>query len=84
MTEIISSPSGLVAFTTWLRSLGRDAVTGWRWRQRGWIQPINIAGRLYVSRDAIGEFERRAKSGEFAKPHRVPTPPTQGMEQEAA
>ncbi len=58
---------GLRAWSKWLQSVGIDPVTGWRWRQRGWLIPTNIAGRLYVSAEAIAEFERRAEAGEFAK-----------------
>jgi hypothetical protein len=64
---LLSGQSGLRAWSKWLQSVGIDPVTGWRWRQRGWIIPTNIAGRLYVSAEAIAEFERRAGAGEFAK-----------------
>jgi|GEM_PF-1263098 len=64
--------SNLVAINAWLASLGVQPVTAWRWRRKGWIATVNVAGRVYVSRDAIAEFERRAAAGEFAKAH--PTP----------
>ena len=73
MQEIPSNGSGsLIAWSAWLRSIPVDPVTGWRWRGRKWIQTVNIAGRLYVSRDAIAEFERRAAAGEFSKTVRTP------------
>jgi hypothetical protein len=41
---------------------------GFRWRKElPWLKVINIFGRLYVSRDTIAEFERRALDGEFQK-----------------
>lgn len=58
---------GLRAWGRWLQDVGIDPVTGWRWRQRGWISTINLAGRVYVTADAVAEFERRAIAGEFAK-----------------
>jgi len=64
--------SDLVAFEAWLSSINRTPCTGWRWRKRGWIPTVNIAGRIYVSRQAIAEFERRATAGEFAKEHITP------------
>ena len=71
--EISGAPaSPIVLFGLFLESLGVTPPTGWRWRKRGWISTINIAGRVYVSRQAIVEFERRAAAGEFAKEHIVP------------
>jgi hypothetical protein len=65
--------SNLLAFDRWLKDIDRTPATGWRWRKRGWIPTVNIAGRVYVSRQAIAEFERRAAAGEFAKKHVTPT-----------
>ncbi len=64
--------SDLVAFEAWLSSISRSSVTGYRWRKLGWIEVINIAGRLYISRAAIARFEARAAAGEFSKPHKAP------------
>jgi len=64
--------SDLVAYDKWLSELSIAPATGWRWRKRGWIPTINIAGRVYVSRQAIAEFEHRAAAGEFAKQHVTP------------
>ncbi len=52
--------------------LGKTPVTLWRWRQRGWLKTINIAGRQYVTAEAIREFLARAESGEFAQQHTAP------------
>jgi len=47
--------------------------TVWRWIQRGWLgRPCNISGRLYLTREQIAEFKRRAVAGEFAVNIRPP------------
>ncbi|MGI8435343.1 MAG: hypothetical protein ACR2NX_00325 [Chthoniobacterales bacterium] len=54
-------------FDDWLRDIGVARITGYRFRKRGVINnAVNIFGRLYVSREEIADFERRAKSGEFS------------------
>jgi hypothetical protein len=68
----IPNASDLLAYDHWLAELPISPATGWRWRKRGWIPTINIAGRVYVSRAAIAEFERRAAAGEFAREHITP------------
>jgi hypothetical protein len=65
--------SSLVSFEKWLQEMAKTPATGWRWRQRGWIRTVNICGRLYLSREEILNFERRAAAGEFAKTHRTPS-----------
>ena len=57
----------LVPFNLFLKQNGRSPSSGWRWRKNGWIQTINIGGRLYVSQDEINRFHSRAAAGEFAK-----------------
>jgi hypothetical protein len=69
---ILTTASDLLAYDQWLASLPISAATGWRWRKRGWLPTINICGRVYVSRSAIAEFERRATAGEFSKTHVTP------------
>ena len=56
----------IATFDSWCKSVGISAVTGWRWRGEGKIKTIEINGRNYVSQEAIDEFERRAKAGEFS------------------
>jgi hypothetical protein len=74
--EISGSPaSPIVLFGLFLDSLGVTAPTGWRWRKLGWIDTINIAGRVYVSRDEINRFQQRAADGEFSRKHVAPTKP---------
>jgi hypothetical protein len=48
---------GMVALNRWLDSLGRNAVTGWRWRRDGWIETVNVAGRQYITTAEIRRFE---------------------------
>ena len=62
-----------MAFDCWRDSIPITAATGWRWRKRGWIVVQNIAGRVYVTRAAIAEFERRAAAGEFSTVHKTPS-----------
>jgi hypothetical protein len=63
--------NSLVPFNSFLKSNGRSASCGWRWRQQGWITTVNIAGRLYVSQDEVDRFQQRAAAGEFAKRSRT-------------
>jgi hypothetical protein len=60
----------LVPFETWLTSLGLDRSTGYRYRQRGILTTVNIFGRLYITRDEIARFKKRALPGEFSQKHR--------------
>ena len=67
----VHDASNLRPFAKWLEQIHRSHVTGWRWRKRGWIKPVNICGRLYISTQAIEEFERKAAAGEFAQESKV-------------
>jgi hypothetical protein len=64
--------SNLIAYDHWLVEVGISSATGWRWRRDGLITTVNILGRVYVSRDAVEAFERRAAAGDFAKAHTTP------------
>jgi predicted site-specific integrase-resolvase len=66
-------PAAVIALNRWLEQVGVTPVTAWRWRQRGWLKTINIAGRQYLTQAAIDEFHRRAVAGEFAQVHKVPS-----------
>jgi len=65
--------SNLFALDCWREQIGLTPATVWRWRKRGWIEVINIAGRLYISREAIARFEEAAANGEFSQVHKTPT-----------
>lgn len=67
-----NSKPGLTPWRHWLEDVGISPVTGWRWRNNGWLQPININGKLYIAAEEIANFERRAAAGEFEKVARVP------------
>ena len=45
---------------------GLSPATCWRYRKKGWLSTITIAGRNYITREEIENFNRRAASGEFA------------------
>jgi hypothetical protein len=49
-----------------MRQTGLSPVTCWRYRKKGWLETIIIAGRHYVTRESIVKFNRRAEAGEFA------------------
>jgi hypothetical protein len=63
---------GPIHFPRWCVQVGITAATGWVWRQKRWIETINICGRPYVTPEAIAEFTRRAEAGEFAQVKKTP------------
>ena len=63
-----ADPSNLFCFYQYLAGRKLTRTTGYRYRQQGIIKVINIFGRLYISREEIEKFERRALNGEFCKP----------------
>jgi hypothetical protein len=62
----------LVPFNRFLSDLGKSPVTGWRMRQAGLINTVNISGKIYVAEQEIRRFEERAAAGEFAKVSHAP------------
>jgi hypothetical protein len=65
--------SGMIALNKWARQSGITPVTAWRFRKRGWITTLNIAGRQYLTFEELERFTRRAAAGEFAREHKTPT-----------
>jgi len=63
---------GVLALKRFTRDAGIDSVTAWRWRKKGWLTTVNIAGRPYLTAESLAEFQRRAEAGDFAQDHRVP------------
>lgn len=60
--------TGLIPFDAWLGELGKTRATGWRWRKiYPWLAVVNVLGRLYITRESVAEFERRAKAGELSR-----------------
>lgn len=62
----------MVPFGKFLEDLDKSAVTGWRWRQDGFITTVNVAGKVYITEDEIRRFEARAIAGEFSKKSNAP------------
>jgi hypothetical protein len=50
----------VVSLSRWLEQVGVTPCTAWRWRKKGWLKTSNIAGRQYLTQEAIDEFHRRA------------------------
>jgi hypothetical protein len=64
--------STVISLSKWLEQVGVTQCTAWRWRKKGWLKTVNIAGRQYLTHEAIDNFQRRATSGEFSQVHKVP------------
>lgn len=62
----------VVSLNRWLAQVGVTPLTAWRWRKRGWLKTVNIAGRQYLTQAAVAEFQQRAVAGEFAQAHKTP------------
>jgi hypothetical protein len=62
----------VVSLSKWMEQVGVTACTTWRWRKKGWLTTVNIAGRQYLTQAAIEEFHRRAVAGDFAQAPVVP------------
>jgi hypothetical protein len=54
-----------ISLDLFLQQSGFSSATAWRYRKKGWLRTIVIAGRHYVTREAIAEFNGRAGRGEF-------------------
>jgi hypothetical protein len=67
-----NSAGAVISLNRWLGQVGITQITAWRWRKRGWLKTVNIAGRQYLTQAAIDEFHRRAVAGEFAQEHKTP------------
>jgi hypothetical protein len=64
--------TAVISLSKWLEQVGVTPCTVWRWRKKGWLKTINIAGRQYLTQEAASEFQRRAAAGEFSQPHKTP------------
>ena len=65
--------AAVISLQKWTEQIGVTACTIWRWRKKGWLTTVNIAGRHYLTQEAIDEFHRRAVAGEFAQTPKVPS-----------
>lgn len=57
----------IVALRKLEEEIGISRTTLWRFRQRGWLKTIVIAGRPYVLEADLNDFLKRASIGEFRK-----------------
>ena len=67
-----ADPCNLFAFDSFLRGRNLTRTTGYRYRKDGLLKTVNIYGRLYITREEIEKFERRAIAGEFSKTVKIP------------
>jgi hypothetical protein len=59
--------SKLIAYDEWLKNIvGISRTAGWYYRKRGWITPLNLSGRLFLTEEEVERFDQRLKAGEFA------------------
>ena len=54
-----------LALDLYIRQSGLSPATCWRYRKKGWLETVIIAGRHYVTREQIAQFNERARRGEF-------------------
>ncbi len=66
-TQTTTEGEGFVPLDLFTQENHISPVTAWRWRKRGWLRTVNLAGRQYIERDEIRRFLERARAGEFAK-----------------
>ena len=67
-----ADPCNLFSFDEFLRGRNLTRTTGYRYRKDGLLKTVNIYGRLYITREEIEKFERRAIAGEFSKTVKTP------------
>ncbi len=66
--EHAMNDNSIISLKKFTATAGVSPVTVWRWRRAGWLPTIIIAGKPYLSSEAIAEFKQRAERGDFAKP----------------
>jgi predicted site-specific integrase-resolvase len=47
--QLIQTRPAVISLNRWLEQVGVTPITAWRWRQRGWLKTVNIAGRQYLT-----------------------------------
>lgn len=67
--EILHPP---ISLTRFIKQMGINTITAWRWRRDGKLRTVNICGRVYVPAEEVANFNRRAAAGEFARTHVTP------------
>jgi len=56
----------LIALKKFERDVGVSSTTTWRWTRLGWLHPVRIANKLYLTAADIEQFIQRAQRGELA------------------
>jgi hypothetical protein len=64
----------LIPGDEFINDFGISRTTFWRWRKRGWITTVEIAGRHYLHRDELTRFQDRARQGHFATVRKIGQP----------
>lgn len=59
--------TAVVSLTRWLKQVGVTTCTAWRWRKRGWLKTVNIAGRQYLTQEALDESQPSATTAVLSK-----------------
>lgn len=49
----------MILLSQWLKDNGRSRVSGCRWVKVGWLKPVSIDGRLYLTLEEVREFGER-------------------------
>jgi len=65
--------TAVISLSKWLEQVGITSCTAWRWRKKGWLKTVNIAGRQYLTQEAINEFHNRAAAGDFFQAPNTPS-----------
>jgi|GEM_PF-4055683 hypothetical protein len=61
--NLTSVPVGLVQFSDWYTKLPVSRATAYRIVGRGWIRTIKVGKRVFVTQQAISDFEVLAANG---------------------
>ena len=73
-TELADCESLPIPLGNVQRRLNKSPCTLWRWRKAGWLRTVNIAGKIYVTPEALAEFVARLEAGEFSMKPSTPCP----------
>ena len=66
LLQEIPNIDSVLSLRKWRESIGISDTTCWRWEKAGWISPIRIANKKYLTKEDLEQFYARAKAGEFA------------------
>lgn len=57
-----------IPWARFVKAVGVNRSTAWRWRVEGMIRVANLCGRLYVFQSEVARFNAQLAAGDFAKP----------------